>query len=100
MNPSRTSRPSRLKNRGAAQLINQDSGDVEWYTPPEILDVARAVLGGFDLDPFSCAVANERVQAARFFTKEDDALKQEWFGRVWMKGRACESSSRNTGADA
>lgn len=67
-----------------AQLINQDSGKVEYYTPPEITSAARATLGGIDLDPASCAIANKTVQASRYFTKEDDGLSQKWFGRVWM----------------
>lgn len=68
----------------ASQHINQDSGDTEWYTPPEIVEAARATMGGIDLDPFSSAEANKRVQATRYFTKEDDGLVQPWAGRVWM----------------
>jgi hypothetical protein len=68
----------------AAQLINQDSGDTEYYTPVNIVDAARATMGGIDLDPFSSLVANERVKATRIFTVDDDGLKQKWSGRVWM----------------
>ena len=56
----------------------------EWYTPPDLIDKARRVLGGFDLDPASCAVANETVQAARYFTEDDDGLAHDWHGRVWL----------------
>ena len=62
----------------AAELINQTSGDVEYYTPLPILEAARDMVGQFELDPFSNAEANKRVQAMRFFTKEDDGLKQSW----------------------
>lgn len=68
----------------AAQLINQDSGDTEWYTPPEIIAAATAVLGAIDLDPASSPLANQRVKAARIFTERDNGLVQEWRGRVWM----------------
>lgn len=68
----------------SAQLINQDSGDTEYYTPAGIVDAAREVMGGIDLDPFSSLVANERVKASRIFTVDDDGLKQAWSGRVWM----------------
>jgi hypothetical protein len=67
----------------SAQLINQDSGDVEYYTPPEIVEAARRVLGAIDLDPFSSATANERVNAVRYFTRADDGFAQPWAGRIW-----------------
>jgi len=66
------------------QLINQDSGNTEYYTPSGIIEAARLVMGGIDLDPASSAVANQRVQATRFFCAEDDALTVPWNGRVWM----------------
>jgi hypothetical protein len=68
----------------AAQLINQDSGDTEYYTPAEIVNAARATMGGIDLDPFSSYRANVRVKATRIFTIDDDGLKQPWSGKVWM----------------
>jgi hypothetical protein len=68
----------------SAQLINQDSGVVEYYTPKFIVDAARAVMGGIDLDPASCELANTPVQATNIFTKEDDGLMRAWVGRVWM----------------
>lgn len=68
-----------------AQRINQTSGNVEYYTDPTIVNAARLVMGGIDLDPFSCRIANEKfVQADQYFTKEDDGLKMSWFGKVWM----------------
>ena len=68
----------------SATLINQDSGKVEFDTPAYIVDAARAVMGGIDLDPASCSVANRTVKAADYFTKNDNGLSREWFGRVWM----------------
>jgi len=66
------------------QLINQDSGNPEWYTPSPIIEAARATMGSIDLDPASCGAANELVRATRYFTQADDGLAQPWFCNVWM----------------
>lgn len=62
----------------------QFTGENEWYTPQQHLDVVRSFLGGIDLDPASNPIAQERVGAARYFTIDDDGLKQEWGGRIWL----------------
>jgi ParB family chromosome partitioning protein len=49
-----------------------------------VIEVARAVLGAIDLDPASCAEANETVRAAAFYTPRHDGLRRPWFGRVWL----------------
>lgn len=69
---------------GAHQLINQTSGNVEYYTPAEIIEAAWRTLGVIDLDPASSVLANERVKATRIYTEADDGLAQEWNGNVWM----------------
>jgi hypothetical protein len=68
----------------SATLINQTSGNVEWYTPFEIVNAAREAMDGIDLDPASCVVANETVKATTIFTINDDGLSRDWRGRVWM----------------
>ena len=60
------------------------TGENEWYTPDQYLELARAVLGAFDVDPASSDAAQKKVQATNYFTIEDDGLKHEWFGRVWL----------------
>lgn len=66
------------------QLINQDSGNTEWFTPPEIIEAARAVMYKIDLDPASCFEANKIVKADRFYTREENGLTLPWYGNVWL----------------
>ena len=60
------------------------TGNYEWYTPAEYVERARRVLGGIDLDPASSAAAQETVKAESYFRQDDDGLKREWHGRVWL----------------
>lgn len=68
----------------SSQLINQDSGNFEWYTPLEIVYMAAEVMGGINLDPFSSEVANEDIMAHSFYHKDNNGLTHDWHGNVWM----------------
>lgn len=62
----------------------QGTGENEWYTPQEYLDLARSVMGEIDLDPASSAKANAIVKANKFFDEATNGLEQNWFGNVWL----------------
>lgn len=54
-------------------------GKDEWLTPVELIES----LGTFDLDP--CSPINRPWPTANIhYTKQDDGLKQNWNGRVWL----------------
>jgi len=56
--------------------ILHSSESNEAYTPPEIVAAARATMGGIDLDPASCAMANEVVGAACYMIS--GGLSRSW----------------------
>lgn len=61
------------------QLINQTSGEVEYYTPPEILDAVRSVFGGvIDLDPASSDAADKIVKARCYMTVNENSINMSW----------------------
>lgn len=57
----------------------------QWFTPSEIIDLARSVLGEIDLDPFSSEIANARLGAAKFYdgVARGDGFIEPWAGRVF-----------------
>lgn len=64
--------------------VSHNTGNNEWYTPPQFIEAARAVMGGIDCDPASSKVANRTVKATKFYTADDDGRDKEWGERVWM----------------
>jgi ParB family chromosome partitioning protein len=50
----------------------------EWYTPLCFIELARAVMGSIDLDPFSSATANRGIRAAYYFDTQRSALASSW----------------------
>lgn len=91
--------------KGLAALTSRASD--EWQTPPELLERMKRYLGieGFDLD---AAATAENTVAPRFYSREDDALCNEWpqtgwawcnppFSRVSEFARKARRSVQNSG---
>lgn len=64
--------------------VSNNSGENEWYTPPQYIESARKVMGSIDLDPASSECANEIVKAKKYFDEGIDGLFQVWKGNIWM----------------
>jgi len=60
------------------------SDSPEWFTPRPIVEAAREVLGGIDLDPASHAEANRVIRARRFYDERANGLRRPWSGRVFL----------------
>lgn len=71
----------------------------EWHTPPHVIEAAREVMQGIELDPASCKEANMIVRAQRYYTAKDNGLIQEWKARsVWLNppyGRTLDMKARH-----
>lgn len=69
----------------------------EWYTPPYVIEMVRAVLMEIDLDPASSPVADKWIKANRYWT--EDGLNRPWrattvfcnppYGKV--DGKSCQA---------
>lgn len=62
------------------------------YTPYDIVEASRSVLGHIDLDPASCELANKIVRADFILTAEDNGFVQDWAGNVFLNppGGLCD----------
>jgi len=60
------------------------SKENDWYTPPEYIESARAVMGSIDTDPASSEYAQQTVGAKTYHTEQSNGLDKIWTGNVWM----------------
>jgi hypothetical protein len=59
------------------------TGD-DYYTPVELLETVREIMGTIDLDPASHVSANARLKITHIYTEGDNGLARDWFGSVWL----------------
>ena len=64
--------------------VSYNSGNNEWYTPADIIEAARAVMGSIDIDPASNDIAQKVVKAETYYTAETNGLDKTWEGNVWL----------------
>lgn len=60
------------------------SNSVEWYTPPEIIDRVRELLGTIHIDPASSEEAQQWINAQTYYTRKDNGLNKPWRGNLWL----------------
>ena len=63
--------------------VHQSSETPEHYTPAKVIDLVIKCLGAIDLDPCGNP-GTPNVPAAAYFTKDQNGLRCEWQGRVYM----------------
>lgn len=69
------------------------SAEVDWHTPPEVINATLELFGTIDLDPCSND-GDPNIPARRHFREKDDGLTKRWTGRVYMNppyGRVIEA---------
>lgn len=66
----------------AVTMFSSESN--EYYTPSKYIEAARELMGGIDVDPASCDIAQRTIKADVYYTKNDNGLNKKWHGRVWL----------------
>lgn len=82
--------------------VHHSSESVEWYTPPDLFELASAAYGPFDLDPAADPRSPIWPLVERHWTVADDGLAQPWEGAVWVNppyGRTIGDWTRKAAAE-
>ena len=62
-----------------SNMVDKGCKSVEWFTPPEVLEMVRRTFEGrIDLDP--CTTSANPTNASTYFTKREDGLEKSWLG--------------------
>ena len=73
-----------IEGKEKQTIVQLFTGNNEWYTPGEYIELARKTMGKIDLDPASSDVAQKTIKATKYFTIDDNGLNQEWKGNIWL----------------
>jgi hypothetical protein len=65
-----------------AMQVLTSRGTVNWYTPSEVIELVRAVLGRIDLDPASDELPQAWINAKQQFTV--CGLSRPWGGKIFL----------------
>lgn len=65
-------------------MVNPVPSVQDYFTPTELIDAARAAMGGVDLDAASHWLANRRHRIPDYFDINRSAFENRWYGRVWL----------------
>lgn len=76
-------------------LAQHSSEHVEHYTPTEVIEAARALLGRIDLDPASCEEANRSVKAVCYYTETINGLVPTWHGNIFLNPPGGKTKNRS-----
>jgi hypothetical protein len=68
----------------AGRAVQLSAKSVEHYGPPWLADASREVLGGIDLDPSSCSLANTIIKADHYYGLPEDGFVMPWGGRMYV----------------
>lgn len=64
--------------------VNTSRLSDEWYTPECVWRKVQDFFGVISLDPCSNSHDRPNVPAQNVYTKEDDGLSKEWYGKVFV----------------
>ena len=74
--------PLERRKAEKAALAQHSSNSSEHYTPPDIVEACRWLMGSIDLDPATSWLANQTIKADTFY--EVNGLVESWGGNVFL----------------
>ena len=95
--PTRSRTAPTATAAGTLGLFTSQETD-RWGTPHNLIKPSKKVLGGIiDLDPYSEFCFKKRVGAKRIYTREQNANRKSWYGKVFLNapGGKVEGESAN-----